>query len=214
MSPNNSPTRHRDRAQYMVEYRQKFGSGRDYTLVDCFCGKQVYKYELSRHLTGDKHPPAPDSDNVRLAQERKEAEERQQLFDQIRAQRDGIINQLNSRVFIDAGEAASEPDLIGRALSIFNAMGHRDSTDHEWRVWAQEIHSGISSYYASGQGMRLYTKHIRSMEQDHSYRRRIERVRRRSRKRRLQTAESPIKRRHVTLPVELRRFLGDVDYEA
>jgi hypothetical protein len=46
MSPNTSPTSYRDRARYMVEYRENNGSGRDCTLVECSCGKQVYKYAL------------------------------------------------------------------------------------------------------------------------------------------------------------------------
>jgi hypothetical protein len=165
----------------MVKYREKNGSGRDYTLVDCFCGKQVYQYAFKRHCEGDTHPPAPDRDLSRIAEERKDCQRR---VDEIKSQRNGFIDLLNRRLFVLAGESASTHDMFGVAVSVFNAMGLRDSASPQWREWAQDFFVELPSYYGCGPGMRLYLEHIRRMDEDHVYRRRVERARRRSNKRR------------------------------
>lgn len=176
MSPNNSSTRYRDRSGYMANYREKNGSGRDYTLIDCCCGKQVYKYELKRHQEGDTHPPVPEYHDPRLAELKQESQLR---LAKVIAQKDAIIDQLNQQLFVEVGESASPFDMFGTALSIFTGMGHRDSADRQWRGWAEDFVVGLSSYYNCGPGMKVYLEHTSRMEDDHQYRRKIERARRR-----------------------------------
>jgi hypothetical protein len=216
MSPNTSPAPYRDRADYMATYREENGSGRDHTLIDCFCGKEVEKYNLIRHLRGKNHPPAPDLDLVRRAQEKKEAAERERKFDATREQWDAVITQLNRRLFIDVGDSASLSDLVGKGLSLFNDNLKRyDRVHPEWKAWAHDFVIGLSSYYNIGRGMTLYQGHLRSMDKDHTYRRKVERARRRvrapMRRPRTPVSDVPANHKRIKLPVELRRFLGEVD---
>jgi hypothetical protein len=160
----------------MIEYREKNGSGRDYTLVDCCCGKQVYKYNLKRHQQGDNHPPVPEYHDPRLAEQK---EENQRRLDKIDALKDTVITRLNRQLFVEAGESASPHSMWNKALPIFTAMGHRDHANPQWRQWAQDFFVGLPSYYDCGAGMKQYLVHTRRMKDDHGYRRKIERARRR-----------------------------------
>lgn len=216
MSPNTSPIHHRDRADYMITYREKNGSGRDYTQVNCSCGKTVFKYNLRRHLDGVNHPPVPDLDLARRIQERKEAEQRDRLFREAQDRFSKVVTQLNTHLFVDVGESASSSDLSGKGLSLFdNNLSLHDSIHPQWQRWTQDFVTGLSSYYHCGPGMIVYQEHLKAMEKDHIYERKIERARRRLRVavRRLRgrAIHVPESSNRIELPVELKAFLGKVD---
>jgi hypothetical protein len=203
----------------MVTYREKNGSSRDYTPVICICGKTVKMYNLERHQNGKTHPPVPDLDLPRRTQERKEAEERERLFRAAQAQFNEVVTQLNTRLFTDAGESAASSDLVDKGLSLFdNNLSLYGSVHPLWKGWTQDFVMGLSSYYHRGPGMTLYEEHLRSMEQDHMYRRKIERERRRlrvsMRRPRPPAIHVPAKNKRIKLPVKLKAFLGEVDYSA
>lgn len=75
---------------------------------------------------------------------------------------------------------------------------------------------GLGSYYGLGQGMAQYQEHLRSMDKDHMYRRKIERARRRlrmsMRRPRTRAIHVPAEKNRIKLPVKLKEFLGEVDY--
>jgi hypothetical protein len=179
MTPRNSPIReYRDRAAYMREYRRsRGGSTRDYTLVYCYCGKQVYRYDLSRHQTSERHPSPPPQDYARIAQIELAEEGR---IKWIQEGRDTTVRQINEQVFIEAGESASSSDLTCLWSSFYD-LKTLNKDDLGWTAWAETFFARqvLGPYFQCGQGMVQYMKHIKRMEEDHKYERRIERARRR-----------------------------------
>ena len=163
---------YRDRAEYMRQYREDGGSTRDYTRVRCFCGEYVARYNLTRHQNGVRHPSPVTGQSVTEA----ESERAQAEIDQSRRER--TLRDLNSRLFIQAGESASPSQLENLSFAL-TKLDHNENEDPGWDMWVFSRCHLRAPYWGYGEGREQYLQHLALMREDQQYERNVQRARRR-----------------------------------